>query len=206
MTPRQLSPSTYTMHGFTLLELLVAIAITLIIIPAMYASIDALYTSHASTIARALALTEASKGLETIVGDIRSASYADDGSLPLVAIATSSLTLYTDTDLDGRVERVRYFLSGDSLQKGVIEPTSTSSYPLGTETVSTLSSHIINAASSTPVFRYYSATSTEITTSAGTLDVRRVDVLLRAQSTFRHKVATVELESSASIRNLKDAY
>lgn len=189
-----------------MIEMLTVIAIIGIIVPVLYGSIISLYRQQGQTIARALALSEATQGVRDIVRDVRAAVYGENGALPLVAIATSSLTLYADTDFDGRVERVRYFLNGSTVQKGVVEPTATSSYVLATETLETLATNITNGQTATPVFRYYSATSTEITSSASILNIRRVTVELVAESRFSGEVTYVTLRSAASIRNLKDAY
>jgi len=190
----------------TLIELLVSIAIVLIIIPVLYTMIESLYDQHASTFARSLALTATSETMRGMVLDIRSAVYSDEGTPPLVDIATSTFTFYTDTDLDGHVERVRYALSGDTLQKGVIEPTATSSYPTSTEMVYTLSTRIVNNETGVPLFRYWSATSSEITTSSRKLDIRRITVTLVGESRMRGVTGSVLIESSASIRNLKNTY
>lgn len=192
--------------GYTLIECLLVIAITLIIIPVLYASIQTLYDTHAQTLARSFALTNASKVSERLARDIRSSVHAEDGSLPLVAIATSSITLYTDTDMDGYVERVRYFLDQETLRVGIIEPTSTSSYPTGTEVVDTIVTDVINLETNTPVFRYFTATSSEVTTSTQLLTVRRVDVTIHTQKQFRGRTGDAVLTTSISIRNLKDRY
>lgn len=186
--------------------MLVAVAIIGIVVPVLFNSIITLYDTHARTLSRALALVEATKGVKEVVRDVRAAVYAENGTLPLVDIATSTITLYSDTDYDGTVERVRYFLSGTSVQKGIIEPTATSSYPTNTETVETIVSEVANVTNGVPLFRYYSATSTEITTSSRMLDVRRVEVQFVGFSQFRSEQSEVAIRSSASIRNLKDVY
>jgi len=193
-------------RGMTLIELLVAIAITLLLLPVIYLSIQALYDTHATTLARAFAVVEATDAMQEIVRDVRGAVFAENGALPLVDIATSSLTLYADADLDGTVERVRYFLDGTVLWRGIIEPTSTSSYPEANESVDELASGMRNAANSTSVFHYYSATSSEITSMSQVLDVRRVEIFLQVEGRFGQQQHTIELRSSASIRNLKDQY
>ena len=190
----------------TLIELLVSIAITLIIIPVLFSSIQSLYKNHAQTFARSLVLFGTTDGVKDVVRNVRGAVYSEQGSLPLVTVGTSTLTLYTDTDYDGRVERVRYTLSGNTLEKWVIEPTATSRYPIGSESMSVLARNVTNTADGVPIFRYYTSTSTEITTQARILDVRRVDVTIHAQATSSHEVGTIILTSSASIRNLKDTY
>ena len=193
-------------RGYTMIEMLMVVAIIGIIVPVLYGSIVSLYRNQGKTIARALALSEATQGVQDIVRDVRAAVYGENGALPIVSIATSSLTLFADTDFDGRVERVRYVLNGTTMQKGVVEPTATSSYVLSTEVVETLASNITNGQTATPVFRYYSATSTEITSSASILNVRRVTVELVAEARFSGNVTQVTLRSAAAIRNLKDAY
>lgn len=198
--------SSRTERGYTLIEMLVVIAIIGITMPAVYIAIQALYRVHASTLARAVAVTETTKGVQEIVRDVRSAVYAENGALPIVALATSSLTIYADTDLDGLIERVRYFLDGTSVRKGIIEPTGTSSYPVAQESVTLLMTNIINTTASTSLFRYYTATGTEIVTPSASLAVRRVDVACVARSTIGTVADAVTVASSASIRNLKDSY
>lgn len=196
----------YYSCGYTLLELIVVIAILGLILPALYYGLNALYIGHGYAFARALALIEAHRAQDALVRDIRAAVYAEDGSLPLIDISTSSLALYTDTDLDGKVERVRYYLEGELLMLGVVEPTATSSYPLDTEVVYEIADDITNSVSGVDLFRYFSATSSEITQSSQSLSVRRVEVSIEASKTFRSNTAAVTLRSSASIRNLKDSY
>ncbi len=193
-------------RAYTLIEVLVVIAIILLILPVLYASIDALYDAHATSFATSLALTNATKATDAIIRDVRSSVYGEDGSLPIVSFGTSSVTFFTDTDMDGRVERVRYFLTDTTLSKGVIEPTSTSSYPLGTEVIAVLGENIMNGETATPLFRYYSATSTEITTTSNILSIRRIETTIQARSIFRLQTRDVSVTSSASIRNLKNTY
>lgn len=190
----------------TFIELIVAIGILLVLLPIVTSVIGSLYRTQGETLARAAVLSATTEGVKDIIRDVRSSVYGEDGSLPLVTIASSTLTLYTDTDLDGRIERVRYFLSGTTLRKGVVEPSATSSYSSGSEVVSDYLRNVINFASSTSVFKYYTATSTQVTSQSRILDVRRVEVNVIAQNRVGQKLGTITLTSSASVRNLKDTY
>ncbi len=193
-------------NGYTLIEMIVVIAIILIVTPVLFSSILSLYKTHAKTLSRAFALSQTTSGVKEIVRDVRSAVYAENGALPIVEIATSSLTLYTDTDMDSTVERVRYFLDDTTIKKGIIEPTATSSYPESNETIEDLSTSIVNNETNTPVFRYFDATSTEITSSSDILDVKRIEVNFIGSNRFSGETTEVQIKSSASIRNLKDLY
>lgn len=201
-----ISIHTQKIYGYTLIEMLVVVAIILIVVPTLFASIQSLYNSHASTLSESLALIETTNAVGAIVRDVRSAVYSEDGALPVAEISTSTLTLYTDTDFDGRVERVRYFLNNKTIFKGIIEPTLASDYPLASETISTLITNVVNENTNTPLFRYYTSTSSEITTLTNTLGVRRVEVTVTGSSYFRSKTSEISLRSSASIRNLKETY
>lgn len=192
--------------GYTLIEMLVVVTIIGIIFPVAFASIASLYQTHAQTFSKSLAVVEAATAVKETVRDIRSAVYSETGSLPLVEMGTSTMTLFSDTDFDGDVERVRYFLDGNTLRKGTIEPSATSSYPASTETFNTLIKSTANLDNNVALFRYYNATSTEITSSANSLDVRRIEVQYIASVRFRNSDSEVTMMSSATIRNLKDTY
>jgi prepilin-type N-terminal cleavage/methylation domain-containing protein len=207
MHPSLSTSKKYATRGMTLIEMLVVIAIMSIILPALYGTIVSLYKTHGATFARAVAVTEATNASRAIVRDIRASVYAEDGSLPLVSIATSSIIFFVDTDFDGRVERVRYTIQGTDIIKGVIEPTSTASYPIGSETTQTLAHDIVNNSTTTiPAFRFFSATSTEITATSSMLNIRRIEVELVSGNTTGTSTNWVRIQSSASIRNLKDSY
>ncbi len=195
-----------TQSGYTLIEMLVVVAILLIIVPVLFASINSLYKTHARTLSRAFALVGTTNGVKEITRDVRAASYAENGAVPLVSIATSSLTMYTDTDYDGKVERVRYYLDDTTVWKGIIEPTATSSYPESTETITELTDSIINNETNTPLFKYYTSTSTEITDTSKILNIRRVAVTLIGSYKFSSTKSEIKIESSTSIRNLKNIY
>ena len=201
-------PSRHLDHsgGYTLLEMVIVISIIGIILPALFASITSIYTNHTGILSHALALTKTQRGLNEMVRDVRAAAYAEDGSLPIVSISTSSLTFYTDTDLDGRIEQVRYYIASTSLFRSIIEPTSTSSYPTSTTATKTLTTDVQNGILGVALFQYYSATGTPITNFSNTLDVRRVVIEVLAKTAYMRNASTVRLRSSASIRNLKNVY
>jgi prepilin-type N-terminal cleavage/methylation domain-containing protein len=191
-------------EGYTLIEMLVVVAILSIIIPTLYVVILNLYKTHGRTFARATVVSDALHGLQVITGDIRSAAFAENGSLPIVSIGTSTITFYVDTDLDGRVDRVQYTLTDTTITKGVVKPTASSSYPVEDEVVSVLSSYVGNNLAGIDLFTFYSANGDLITSQSQAADIRRVQVEYVAQVQYSGAIDLIHLRSSASIRNLKD--
>jgi len=204
--PHNMRANTPQQQAMTLVELLVGIAIILIIVPVLYASIETLYSTHARTLARALVLRKPVNATQEIARDFRGAMYSESGSLPLVEMSTSTVTIYADTDLDRTVERVRYFLVDGVLYRGIVEPTATSSYPIDEEVVTELCSDVDNVERSIDTFRYFDAIGTEISSPTEIMDVRRLKVTITSSTRQRNETGDVMVTTSASMRNFKSNY
>jgi len=140
--------------GFTIIEALISIAIlTLIML--------ALGTMGARFLRLNTAITGATMNQESInqiitplVVELRSMQLSNTGSFSIEAASTSSIIFYSDINKDGLVERIRYFLEGDIMKRGVVVPS-------GDPLVYNLSSETINnmLANMTPdpvgIFAYY---------------------------------------------------
>lgn len=194
------------MRGYTLIEMLVIVAIIAIVMPALMNVIVSLYSSRNDTFARAAALIEATHGVNAIVRDVRASVYSESGALPIVSFSSDSLTLYADTDFDGRVERVRYFLDGTVVRRGIIEPTSSATYPSADEIVDELAKGVVNADRGVALFHYYDADGNELTQPSEQLSIRRISAELVTVSSLARQQRDVSVRTSASIRNLKDTY
>ena len=107
--------------GFTLIEMLVTIAIFTLVGGAVSGGIVLLYKTQGFTWQQSVAIDEARKGIETMVKEIREATYGDDGSYPIEKAENKEFIFYSDIDKDGSVEKVRYFLgvvgSGENTQE-----------------------------------------------------------------------------------------
>lgn len=98
------------MRSFTLIETLITIATFALIFGLVSGFIVMAYRIHGFTWQQSLAVSEARKGIETMVKDIREARISDTGSYPIVKAEDKEFIFYSDIDKDGAVERVRYFL------------------------------------------------------------------------------------------------
>src|SRR3970040_2041150 len=78
---------------------------------------------------------------------------AENGAYPLAQADAQTVTFYSDIDGDGTFERVRYFLDGTTLRRGVIEQTTTQpvTYPPASEIVADVVRYLVPGT----IFTYY---------------------------------------------------
>src|SRR3989344_3635132 len=149
-----MSPQTHFNRGMTIIETLVWIAIFISAMTALMASVLYLYRANNYTIQQASATASAQRGIDSMVRTVREVSYASNGAYPVVSIAANDFRFYADIDSDVGIEQVHYYLLGNMLMKGIVEPTGDPAVYTGTETVSTVSEDVRNIAQSTSLFTY----------------------------------------------------
>lgn len=118
------------MKSFTLIETIVTIAVFVIIMGAVFASVLMLYRTHSYAWQQSLAIDEARRGIKIMVKEVREAKPGDDGSYLIEKAGDKEFIFYSDIDKDGDTERVRYFLastdSGDQTKECVVFSTGAS--------------------------------------------------------------------------------
>ncbi len=193
--------------GFTLLEILISLAIfTLIIgVVGLFAR-DTFY--YKNVFFNGLTTyDDARKVLQPMAGEIRSTTPSSLGAYPLDTVADNTFTFYTDTNGDGLKEKIRYFLSGTILKKGVITPTGTPLvYVAANEVVTNLVGNVQNG--TTPVFAYYDV---NYTGESNPMDqpvdislVRMIKITLLVDIGSSSTPQLVAVTTQVSLRNLKD--
>lgn len=195
----------HTRHkGFTMMEMLVVIATFSLVIVAVAMSITMFYRANTSTVEQSFQVNSARRGMKLLVRDIREAIYSDEGSYPVVSIATSSFSFYSDFDRDASVELTRYFVSGTLLQKGAINATTTTPmYNPADEIITTVSDDVRNFELNIPMFRYFDDVGIEIFNTASVTDVAFVEMTLIVNVNPLQFPNEFTLRSSATLRNLK---
>lgn len=149
-------PRLSSRSGFTLLELLIAsaIMITLVIFLGIFLQRVlnfGLYFSE--TFSGQQELQQAS---QQIIEEIHSMSVSGLGAYPIAAASGNSLTFFSDIDGNGQTEQIRYFLDGNILKKGIIEPAGNPlSYNPAEETISEEIHNIIMPFATSTIFSYY---------------------------------------------------
>lgn len=143
-------------QGFTLIEVMVSFAVL-----ATVASVVALFSQDIFKFGRFFSESlktqqEIQQTFQSLVVEIRSMGPSSVGSYSIAEAATSTLVFYSDIDRDGLFERVKYFLDGGTLKKGVVKPTGNPLvYNLTGESVSEAIHGVVAASSG--IFSYYDA-------------------------------------------------
>ena len=159
--------------------MLITLTIFSLVMISVSSSVLYFYRTNANALEQSFALSSARKGVESLVRDIREASYSDDGAFPIVSIGANSMTFYSDTDRDANIERMRYFLEGTILKKGTLEATGNPpQYVDSNEVITIVSEDIRNGEDNVDIFDYFDNTNVEITNFSNVTDVAFVRVNL----------------------------
>lgn len=144
----------FLQKGFTLIELVTTVGIISIVVSALAVFVVDNYRFQAMTITEGASLGEAQRSIGKIKRIMRGATYGENGAFPIANAQDQTLIIYADSDFDGEVERVRFWLDDTILYKGVIEPQAAADvYPPGAENSEVLSANVANGTE--PIFSYY---------------------------------------------------
>ncbi len=187
--------------GLTFIETLITIFIFTISLGALFGIVINLYKTHDYIFQQSQAIFEARQGIKTMVKEIREARSGDDGSYIIEKADDYEFIFFSDIDDDGKAERVRYFLDGPNLKKGVIKPTGWPiSYPSENEEISIIASYVRNQP---PIFHYYDGNGNELPPPARLKDTKMMNVYLVINVDPNRPPQDFVLESYVQLRNLK---
>lgn len=150
---------------------------------------------------------EIRKVFKMMTQEIRSMSVSNEGGYPLMTAASSSITFFYDIDSNGSIDKIRYYLSGSSIVKGITIPTGNPlNFNTAVEATSTVISNVYNG--STNVFSYYDTnymgTTTPLTFPVTPSSVRLVKINLLVNPNPKKSTIVTPYTTQVSIRNLKD--
>jgi len=192
--------------GFTLVELIVSIGIsTIIILGAGSMLINAL--KYRAVIWEQLKTqNEGRKIVQDFVNEIRRINYSSVGAYPLNTVDDREIIFYTNIDSDSWRERVRYFVDGTTLKKGIIKPDGNPlEYNLANEIVTDMV-HDLDENLGT-IFHYYGqsydGTGSALTQPVNPMTVKIIKFYLLLEADPHMSPEPIEVEASGAIRNLK---
>lgn len=145
-------------RGTTLIEVLVVIFIISTIGGAIFSLQSDVFRLNKNLSGMLGAHDDARQTLRKFTSELRTASQSSRGAPAIAQAESTSITFYANIDADALIERIRYFLDGTTLKRGIIKPSgSPLSYDdTASETFVELVDGIANGA--TNIFTYYDGT------------------------------------------------
>lgn len=195
-------------RGFSLVEVLVSLAILSMFIVAGSTFEKDVFSLNTNLQSGLNAQLEGRHVVKIMVSELRRTSTSVTGSYPIELASSTAITFYSDTNNDGVIDRIRYFLSGTVIKKGVTKPTGTPYvYNTANETLTTLVNNVVSS-STLPVFQYftssYAGTSSPMTYPVDIPSVRLVRINVIIDNDPNRSPVPIIVTSSVSMRNLKD--
>lgn len=196
--------------GFTLPEVLVSIAIFVLIGLAVSSFGRDIFFINSGLQNNLSAQLDGRKILKRFVTELRSASPSSLGSYPIEQAATSSFVFYSNIDTDSYKERLRYYLSGKTLYRGVIKPSGNPlTYSSASEKVEIIIRDVANS-TSTPIFEYFddnfTGTSSPLTYPISIADIRLVRATVVIDKDSNRPPGPITITTQGTPRNLKDNF
>lgn len=195
--------------GFTLVEVIVASFIFCVITFGVTVFSSYYFKNYSFSFEQNQQQSIAQNGLTRMIKDIREARIGDDGSWPIVQADDNQFIFYSDVTNDGKADKVRYFLTGTILQKGIIEPTVVPvTYPSANEKIVNIATNIDTSGG--PIFKYYNGNwpsdtiNNPLTQTNRLLNSRFVIVYLKINLSQNFAASPFELTSGTTIRSLKN--
>ncbi|MFZ2189310.1 MAG: type II secretion system protein [Candidatus Magasanikiibacteriota bacterium] len=194
-------------YGFTLLEVLVAMGIFILV--AMSASWFIIHGFRYNAIVweQLDKQNEGRKVLQQVVDTVRKAEESSVGGYPISTSTNYQLSVYANIDDDSYREKVRFWLDGITLKRGIIKPSGSPLNYSGTEQVVELAHDVVNISKNSPLFLYYDesydGSGIALAQPVELTDVRVIRVQLELEKDPTATPVPLHVESVVSIRNLK---
>jgi prepilin-type N-terminal cleavage/methylation domain-containing protein len=192
-----------TKKGMSLLELLISIFILGVVMFGMSAFFAYLWKVKSQEVSRGQSIITASNSVNKMIQNIRKSAQAESGAYMLDSGDDFDFTFYSDIDNDNNLERIHYYLDGNTLKMGTAEPIlgTNPTYPVGDQETIEVATNVVNDAATEPMFVYYDSSGSAMTTPVNVYAVKSVKV-----SVFVNidpgNIEDVEINSTVALRNV----
>lgn len=193
-------------QGFTLIEVLMTVAIFTLISYGLIVLVSNVFSSSAKQGSLLAGSDQARKAGFNLTNELRNASTGANGAYSVGQADAQTLILYSNADNQPDIERIRYYVTGGKLYKGITQPTGTT-YNLGTEESHIVLDDLANGAN--PVFYYYDGSydgniDNFLAQPVNINDIRHIKLnLLVYKKGGIINTETYTVTASAAVRNLK---
>lgn len=144
---------------------------------------------------------------QDFLNDLRRSSYSSIGAYPIEVATANQIVFYSNIDADSWKEKIRYFVSGTTLKRGVTKPSGTPlSYNSAAEAVNEVAHDLNNT---TTLFYYYDQSYDGVSNTSSMsfpIDISKIRMIgIKLWLDLRPNVspAPLYIEGKTEIRNLK---
>lgn len=192
--------------GFTLIEVLIGIFVLGLLAVSVGVFQKNIFFLEGFFRGNLIAQQEGRSAIKEMTKEIRSMSSSSTGTYPIDTASQNSFTFYSDIDDDGLKERIRYFLDGTTLKKGVLKPTGNPViYDNNNEVIIDFVRDITNTDS---IFSYYDSSYNGSTPPMvypiDLVSIRLVKVKLIIDKNGSRAPSPITFTFQVTMRNLKD--
>ena len=195
--------------GFTLIEVMVVSMVTVVLAGAVVGLNYIIGRSQMLAFRSFTTVDETNASVSSLVKEIRTAQYGDNGAYPIEFADYQNIVFYSDIDIDGDSEKVRYFLDGTDLKKVTTEPSGVPPQYLPADAkTKVVATNVRNGGS--PLFYYFNENypldtlNNPLSYPASIANVTLVQVVLRINPVEEEPNTDYILDSFTNIRLLKD--
>jgi len=195
--------------GFTLVETLFTIFIFSILMLGVTLMMRNIFSVSRQQFGILTNVDQARIIASNFVNELRNTTYGTDGSYPINQVDNNQLIFFsTGIKNDGTVSKIRYYISGNTLYKGITNPAgSPLSYNGQTETNTILSTKMLMETN--PLFYYYdgnydgNGNSLSQPVNINTVKFIKINLIVLKEVTA-NSTSTFTVTAGASMRNLKN--
>lgn len=192
--------------GFTLLETVMVVAFFSFLSLGMAEVFLSAYKNYNQQSASLSSADAARRVAFGFANELRNAASGNDGAYPLNKAGDSEIIFYSGADLSGAiVKRIRYYMSGNTLYRGVITPTGNPLSYNAPEIIRTAQTNLENSGTGVPAFYYfdgnYSGAGNPLVQPVNLNQVKFIKTNLVISSP---NAGTFTVTSGAALRNLKN--
>lgn len=182
--------------GFSLVEAIIAVSITTLIILVVMEFITMNLRMQTYFANESTSQIDSRRSINVLTQQLREISDGDDGGYALATAEPYQIIFYSDIDKDAVTEQIQYSITGTTLQRTIINPTTDPiKYLPANGVTATLASNVTNIQTNTPLFLYYNSDNIELVSPIDLKDVTLIKIQLQLPN---HTT-----ETYVQLRNLK---
>lgn len=197
--------------GFTLVEVLITVFIFTVLTLGASTITLTIFRNYKQQSQSLSSVEQVTLVSSKFTSELRNANYGNNGSYPLNSAGDSQIIFYSSSGATGTlINRIRYYLSGNTLYKGIVIPTGNPlTYTLSSEIVNPVQNNVVNATTSTPVFYYYdgnyNGSGNPLSQPVNVNQVKFVKInLIVLKQPGVSTTTTFTFDTGAAMRNLKN--